>query len=94
MRLFACGAVDNKIRERASAMAIHYGQKFIHTTMHDFKSNISKYIRVLQRGVYDGVIVKRYNEPMGLFVLMESAKKPKPKSDQEALVELLEKLAE
>jgi|GEM_PF-5070239 len=36
-------------------------------TMHDFKSNIARYLRDLDRGRWDGLVVKRYNQPVGLF---------------------------
>ncbi len=51
-----------------------YGKDYIHTSIHDFKSNIAKYIRVIHSGRYKGIIVKRYNEPVGLFVPLESKK--------------------
>ena len=57
-------------------MAMTKGREFIHTTMHDFKSNIAKYTRILNRGDYKGVIVKRYNEPLGLYLPMDAPKPP------------------
>ena len=78
--------------KKGRGMARTYGEKFIETTMHDFKSNIAKYIRILDQGRFEGVVVKRYNEPVGLFVPMRP--KPKPKSDDEYFEELMEKLAD
>ena len=40
--------------------------------IHDFKSNISKYIRLLERGAYKAVIVRRYGKPVGAFVTMNA----------------------
>ena len=48
-----------------------YGEKFIHANIHDFKSNISRYIHMIETGRFDGVIVKRYNSVVGLFVPMK-----------------------
>ncbi len=75
-------------------MAVRYGDRFIHTTIHDFKGNISKYIRVLQQGAFEGVIVNRYQEPMGVFMLLPEQKLKKPKTQEDHLVDLLEKLSE
>ncbi len=53
-----------------------YGKEYIHTTIHDFKGNIAKYIRVLHSGRYQGVIVKRYSKPVGLFVALDQRQNP------------------
>lgn len=37
-------------------------------TIHEFKNNIARYLRELERGDYDAVLVKRYNEPVGMFL--------------------------
>ena len=36
-------------------------------TIHEFKNNIARYLRELGNGDYDGLVVKRYNEPVGMF---------------------------
>ena len=41
-------------------------------TIHDFKTNISKYIRMLQKGDYRAVVVRRYNETVGVFITNHS----------------------
>ncbi len=38
------------------------------TTIHEFKSNIARYIRALEEGRHKGIIVKRYDRPVGLFM--------------------------
>ncbi len=43
------------------------------TTIHEFKSNIARYIRALEAGRYRGIIVKRYHEPVGAFILHPDA---------------------
>ena len=40
---------------------------FIYTTIHEFKSNISAYIRLLERDVKRGVVIMRRNEEVALF---------------------------
>lgn len=39
-----------------------------YATVHEFKSNIARYIRALEDGRYQGVIVKRYDKPVGAFL--------------------------
>ncbi len=55
-----------------------YRKNFIHTTIHDFKTNISRYIRLTEEGQYDGVIIKRYSKPVGLFVPLEETQSGRP----------------
>jgi antitoxin (DNA-binding transcriptional repressor) of toxin-antitoxin stability system len=38
------------------------------TTIHRFKTNMSRHIRELENGLYDAVIVCRHNEQVGLFM--------------------------
>ncbi len=40
----------------------------LHVKLHDFKDNISRYIRWLRAGKIQSIIVKRHNEPVGLFI--------------------------
>lgn len=40
---------------------------FIYTTIHEFKSNISAYIRLLEQDVKRGVVIMRRNEEVALF---------------------------
>ena len=37
-------------------------------TIHEFKNNIARYLRELDRGDYDALLVTRYNEPVGMFL--------------------------
>lgn len=48
-------------------MAI-YTNEHIVATIHDFKSNISRYIRLLEQGKYRAVIVRRYDRTIGVFI--------------------------
>lgn len=41
--------------------------EFIYTTIHEFKSNISAYIRLLEKDVKRGVVIMRRNEEVALF---------------------------
>ena len=41
---------------------------YIHASIHDFKTNISRYLRYLESGAYRGIVVKRHNTPVGMFV--------------------------
>ncbi len=45
-----------------------YNGPYIYATIHDFKSNIAKYIRLLEQEAYDAVLIKRYDKPVA-FVL-------------------------
>jgi hypothetical protein len=36
-------------------------------TIHEFKSNISRYIRELDWGRWDGILVCRHSKPVGMF---------------------------
>lgn len=49
-----------------------YSEGQIIATIHDFKTNIAKYIRMLQRGYYRAVVVRRYNETVGVFITNHS----------------------
>lgn len=40
---------------------------FLVVSIHDFKTNLSKYIRQLQRGDVRGVVVRRYKKPLAIF---------------------------
>ena len=44
-----------------------FARNHIYATIHDFKTNISRYIRLLEAGSYKGVIVNRYNKPIAVF---------------------------
>lgn len=74
-------------------MAVTYAKPYIYTTMHEFKSNIAKYVRILENPEYRGVIVKRYNKPVGVFIPMERPEPKQPKeTPAEELVQLLNAL--
>ena len=42
--------------------------QYYHTTIHDFKTHFSRYLRLMHNGTYDGVVVKQYKKPMALIV--------------------------
>lgn len=44
---------------------------FIHASMHDFKTNISRYVAALEAGHYQGIILKRRKKPLGVFALFD-----------------------
>lgn len=46
-------------------------EQYIHTTIHDFKTHISKYIRLLEREHYRAVILYRRNQKVGIFIPYE-----------------------
>lgn len=41
---------------------------YLECTIHDLKTNISRYLRLLEDGHYRALVVKRYNRPVGMFV--------------------------
>jgi len=41
---------------------------YIHTTIHDFKTNFSHYVRMIEQHRAQAIIVKRYNKEVGLFI--------------------------
>ena len=45
----------------------------LETTIHDFKTNITRYIRQLERGEYRAVVVKRYRRTVGIFMTVNQA---------------------
>ncbi len=45
--------------------------KSIFCGMHDFKTNIARYIRMLDRNEYDNVVLHARNKPIGIFVSFE-----------------------
>ncbi len=48
-----------------------YSERFIYATTHDFKSNIAKYLRLLEKGAYDAVFIKRYDKKIAFVVPFE-----------------------
>lgn len=51
----------------------HY-QDYIHVNVHDFKTNLSHYVRMMEAGLYRKIVVKRRNKPIGAFILFDRAK--------------------
>ena len=47
-------------------------EQYIHATIHEFKSNISKYIRLLEKEHYRAVILYRRDEKVGIFIPYEA----------------------
>ncbi len=52
-----------------------YSEKYITTTIHDFKTNLSKYIRMLEAEHYRAVVVKRRYKIVGIFIPYEARKR-------------------
>ena len=44
----------------------------LYATIHDFKNNISKYIRMLERRQYRAVVVQRRDKIVGIFIPYEA----------------------
>lgn len=42
--------------------------EYTEASIHEFKNNISRYIRALEAGRHKAVIVKRYDIPVGVFI--------------------------
>ncbi|MCB1533041.1 MAG: hypothetical protein KDJ35_09260 [Alphaproteobacteria bacterium] len=49
------------------------GEEYVSASIHQFKNNISRYIRALEDGRHRAVIVRRNDRPVGLFVPYKSA---------------------
>jgi hypothetical protein len=45
--------------------------KYLHTTIHDFKTHFSSYLSQLEREHYRAVVVYRRNKKVGMFVPYE-----------------------
>jgi len=43
-------------------------------TMHQFKTHLSYYVRMMEKGLYKAVIVKRGKKPVGVFMLYSQDK--------------------
>ncbi len=52
-----------------------YTEGVIYASLHDFKTNISKYTRMLERGEYRAVMVQRYRTTIGVYITNESQKR-------------------
>lgn len=48
---------------------------YIHVTTHDFKTNLSRYLRMLERGDCRAIIVQRHATPVGMLVPMTRLEK-------------------
>jgi len=60
----------------------HFGEKFIHASIHDFKAHFAQYVKLVHGGQFKGIIVKRYTTPVGLFVpLTKPDEKPQEMKD-------------
>ena len=49
-----------------------YTDEHILASVHDFKTNMSKYTRMLERGDYKAVKIHRYNALIGVFLTLHS----------------------
>ena len=49
-------------------MSKHHYQDYAEATMHQFKTHIAHYLRMMEAGVYKAVVVKRGPKPVGLFM--------------------------
>ena len=48
----------------------HRHPDFIHASIHDFKTNISRYNRLIQAGRYRGVYVYHYETHIGIYMCL------------------------
>ncbi len=51
---------------------------YLHTSMHELKTNLARYVRMLESGEARAIVLCRRKKPVGLFVSM---KKPPGKQD-------------
>ncbi|MFP4314399.1 MAG: hypothetical protein ACLFR0_08750 [Alphaproteobacteria bacterium] len=51
-----------------------YSKTSIHTGTHDFKTNIARYIRELNKGEYNQIILYSRNKPIAGFYTFEGLK--------------------
>lgn len=54
--------------------SVEGGKRYLHATMHEFKTHIAAYMRALEAGRADGIVLKRYHKPVGILF-------PMPKRD-------------
>jgi len=45
-------------------------KNFIDVTTNEFRKNFSSYVRLLETDPDCGIIIRRYNKPVGLFISM------------------------
>lgn len=45
-----------------------YYHEYAQATMHEFKTHIARYLRMMEAGLVKAVIVKRGKTPVGLFI--------------------------
>lgn len=55
----------------------HHNQDYLEATMHQFKTHIAHYLRLMETGLYKAVIVKRSKTPVGVFMPYPKGKKPR-----------------
>jgi len=41
---------------------------YVYASVHEFKNNISKYTRLMERGIYKAVLVRRHSEVVGVYM--------------------------
>ena len=63
-------------------MSVISKQGILHVKLHDFKDNISRYIRWMRAAKITSVLVFRHNDPVGLFVPYMDGKIVNPYSAQ------------
>jgi len=66
-----------------------YTEKTIRTGIHDFKTNISKYIRILDEGDYEQVILTSRGKPIGGFATYQGARVRAERAKMSELSDLL-----
>lgn len=51
-----------------------FTDKYIYATTHEAKSNLAKYIRMLEDGEYEALFIKRYNDVVAFMMPYERRK--------------------
>lgn len=54
------------------------------TNIHDFKTHLSKYIRMLRSGEVEGVVVRRYRRKLVMLISIEQTLAKKARREQQA----------
>lgn len=55
-------------------MSKQYIEDYIEVNIHEFKTHLSRHIRLMEAGVYKKVVIKRRNVPLGAFILFDREK--------------------
>ncbi len=64
------------MRGRHTEKEIAMSSNYLIVPVHDFKTNFSKYLKLLEKREKHGIVVRRYKKKIAMLVWLERPKEP------------------